>query len=189
MIRNRILFFVFKILIFVFKILLVLSVLIFLVLSVLIFFFYTDFTSSLKLVPIELKYDTLFNFVGNLFIAMYIASVIAKKQKNVELKIDNCFKELDSLLDLLKELRNFVIANNTDNLEDNLIRYLALISLQIQLVKKYNFIIQSSKDKLDEQYYELNTYLTEEVNEINQEYKYSLLQLEKTILNIKSNIL
>ena len=93
------------------------------------------------------------------------------------------------MLDLFKELRFSINDNDNNKLEDDLIRYLALISLQIQLIKKYNFISDLYKNKLDEQYYELNTYLTEVVDEINQDYKHSLLQLERTILNIKSNIL
>lgn len=157
---------------------------------VLVFVFKSDIHIDInfKLVPVELKYDTILNILGNFAIAIYIASIISKKQKNQELKIDNCFKELNSLLDLFKELRSS-INNNNNNLEDNLIRYLALISLQIQLIKKYNFISDLYKNKLDEQYYKLDTYLTEVVDEINQDYKHSLLQLERIILNIKSDIL
>lgn len=158
---------------------------------VLVFVFKSDIHIDInfKLIPIEFKYDTILNILGNFAIAMYIASIISKKQKNQELKIDNCFKELNSLLDLFKELRFSINDNDNNKLEDDLIRYLALISLQIQLIKKYNFISDLYKNKLDEQYYELNTYLTEVVDEINQDYKHSLLQLERTILNIKSNIL
>jgi hypothetical protein len=155
---------------------------------VLVFVFKSTIHIDLEMIPLELKYDTIINILGNFAIAIYIASIISKKQKNQELKIDNCFKELDSLLDLFSKLRNSIMLNN-NTLEDDLIRYLALISLQIQLINKYNFISEVYKDKLNQEYYKLNTYLTEEVDEINKNYKHPLLQLEKIILNIKSNIL
>lgn len=131
-----------------------------------------------------------------MLIALYIASIITKKQKNQELRIDNCFKELDCLLNLINELRSSLNDNsNSTNdsgilqtKEDDIRRYLSLISLQIELIKKYEFISHDFKDKLFAEYYIFDGHLTGS-DEINFEYKHSALQLERIILNIKSNIL
>lgn len=116
---------------------------------------------------------------------------ILKTKNNNELKIDNCFKELDHLLCLINELRDCIskFKSKKEELEDIKIRYLSLISLQIQLVKNYTFISKEFNDKLDEHYRGLDKSLTGD-NDIDcEKYKYFSLQLEKTILNVKSKIL
>lgn len=150
----------------------------------LVFFFFTDVNFSFST---SLKFDSILIVLGNFLIAIFIASVINKEHKNVELKIDNCFKELDSLLTLFNELRQII--NENKFLEDNIIRYDGLISLQIQLIKKYNFVPLEYIEKLDKEYYQLNTFLTEEDNKIDDKYKYALLNMEYYVLNIKSCIL
>ena len=63
---------------------------------------------------VSIKPDTLLLVGGNFAIAYWIASVINKKHKNNELKISNCFAELDSLLLLLNKLRIAIKDDNFD---------------------------------------------------------------------------
>jgi len=135
---------------------------------------------------VSLKPDTLLLVGGNFAIAYWIASVINKKHKNNELKISNCFAELDSLLLLLNKLR---IAIKDDNFDDDYsFRSMSIINLQIDLIKQYPFIEEEHKDALFEDYQKLNKSLTGETT-INDNYKIVLLKLEKRILVIKSQIL
>ena len=135
-----------------------------------------------------MKIDSLIMILGNFGIAFYIAHVINKKNKNEELKIDNCFQELDHLLKLISELRCEIQSSKEETLNDALIRFTSLIMLQIELIGKYDFINLSHKTKLTTQYSKLDIELTGD-NEIDVNYKQSLLQLERTVLNIKSDIL
>lgn len=136
---------------------------------------------------LSIKFDTILMVIGNFAIAFYIASAINKRLKNEELQINNCFKELDFLQNLLSEIRKSVFDNNTET-QDNITRLMSLIVLQIELIKKYDYIGQIHKDRLFDQYYNLNKNLTDS-DTIDQNYKMSLLQLEREILNIKSSIL
>lgn len=166
------------------------NIIIFLLVFFSLIFFFFKIDIKLIMIPIELKYDTILGILGNLMIAVYIASVISKKQKNDELKIDNCFKELNHLLCLLNELRTHIMDEQEENkLDDIKIRYMSLISLQIELVKKYKFIPKHFNDKLAEHYRNLDKSLTSENTICHEDYKHSSLQLERVILNIKSNIL
>ena len=132
------------------------------------------------------KIDSLIIVFGNLIVASFIAFAITKRHKNEELKIGNCFKELDNLLELLAMLRT-KIAKNKD-LIDNITRFDSLTSLQIQLIKKYSFINEKYKEELSDEYYKLNISLTDS-DIINDNYKMALLRIEEIILNIKSDIL
>ena len=170
----------------------------------LVFLLVTDFKLEIIGEPLSFRLDSIILVFGNLFIAIYIASVINKKHKNNELRIDTCFNELENLSVLLIELRskiektmkaNFVfnlqITSNEiklDKLEDHLIRYTSLISLQIELINKYEFVCNDYKERLKSLYYNLQKELTSE-DTIHQNYKRTILQIEKTILNIKSEIL
>jgi len=135
---------------------------------------------------ISIKPDTLLLVGGNFVIAYWISSIINKKHKNNELKISNCFEELDSLLLLLNELRTTIKNDNFD--DDYSFRSMSIINLQIDLIKQYSFINKEHMDALFEDYKKLNISLTGE-SEINDNYKISLLNLEKKILVIKSQIL
>lgn len=138
-------------------------------------------------ITLNAKIDSFIILFGNFIIVYFIASSINKKHKNEELKIDNCFQELDSLLILLSDLRT-AIKDNTDDLEDFIIRFDSLLSLQIELIKKYSFINDSDKEKLSDYYYALSNHLTGE-DTVDENYKISLLRIEETVLNIKSDIL
>lgn len=138
-------------------------------------------------IDLHVRFDTVLLILGNFAIAYYIAVQINKKHKNEELIKDNCFKELDFLLESLDKLRT-TIAKKDNDLEDFLVRFDSLASLQIELIKKYNFISDQSKKQLSDYFYELSKHLTDS-DIIDEDYKISLLRLEETILNIKSNIL
>ena len=153
------------------------------------------FILSFFLFKVELKINikcdmlnTLLSIGGNFIIALYIASVITKKQKDNELKINNCFQELDNLIKIIDKLRHSIKKNNVSTLDDDIIRYSSLISLQIQLINKYEYVKKEHKDNLLRHYGCLDKDLSQE-NNINDHYKMSLLQLERQILNIKSSIL
>lgn len=135
---------------------------------------------------ISIKPDTLLLVAGNFAIAYWISSIINKKHKNNELKISNCFDELDSLLELLNDLRITLKDNKFD--DDYSFRSMSLINLQIDLVNQYSFIEKKHMDTLLEEYQKLDKFLTGQ-SDINDKYKLSLLNLEKRILVIKSQIL
>ncbi len=149
-------------------------------------------------IELSLKTDTFIIVCGNIFIAYYITVLINKKHKNEEQKVANCFKELDYLLEQLSSLRTEIEKDNvkfqnkfrgsSSDLDDFIIRFDSLVSLQIALITKYNFIKTQYKDTLSDEYYKLNKSLTDD-NKINTDYKISLLRIEETILNIKSDIL
>ena len=138
-------------------------------------------------ITINAKIDTFALIFGNFLIAYFIAAAITKKHKDTELKITNCFKELDYLLNLVYALRTEIKANN-DTLEDFIVRFDSLSSLQIELIKKYSFINSNSKRKLSDEHYKLSKSLTDD-STINDDYKIYLLRIEEIVLNIKSNIL
>lgn len=140
---------------------------------------YTQFTFP--------KSDSFLIVFGNLAIAIYIATIINKKNKNEELKIDSCFKEIDQLLKLIKLLRRSVNKDYQIS-DDSSFRLMSLISLQIDLIKNYNFINNDHLDKLDQYYRELDQNITgsDIVSEV---YLQTLLQIEKRLLVIKSDIL
>lgn len=136
----------------------------------------------------SVKADTILLILGNFAIAYYIAVQINKKHKNEELIKDNCFKEIDFLLESFEALREAVKKSSDDDLDDFIVRFDSLTSLQIDLIKKYNFISHTHKEQLSDHFYKLNKYLTDE-NSIHQNYKIELLRLEETLLNIKNSIL
>lgn len=130
------------------------------------------------------KGDSFIIIIGNLLIAVYIASVINKKHKNEELKIEACFKELITLDEYVRELRE-----TTKIQDDSLLnRYPSLMRLTIELVSKYNFINNEDIDKLTSLMSILDSELTGD-NIVNENYKNTLLQIEKRIIVTKSNIL
>ncbi len=135
------------------------------------------------------KIDSFVIVFGNFLIAYFISISITKNLKNEELKINNCFKELDDLLDLISDLReNMLTEKNKALLEDKIIRFDSILSLQIELIKKYQFISNLHKEKLASNYYTLSKHLTNE-DKVNPSYKKPLLHLEEVVLNIKSDIL
>lgn len=135
---------------------------------------------------LTVKVDTVLTVLGNLAIAYFIAKKITKSLKTEELKISNCFKELDYLQSFINDLRNDLNKNGTSA---DINRMTSLIMLQIELIKKYFFISEQSKEKIFKQFQHLEKQLTEDENKLDERYKFSLLQIERTILNIKSNIL
>jgi len=135
---------------------------------------------------VAIKPDTLLLVAGNFAIAYWISSIINKKHKNNELKISNCFDELDSLLVLINRLRETIKNEEFD--DDYSLRSMSLINLQIDLIKQYPFIEDENTNTLFNEYEKLNTYLTGSTN-IDDNYKHALLALEKRILVIKSQIL
>lgn len=141
----------------------------------------SDFTISLNV-----KADTFLLVLGNFTVAIYIASVLNKEHKKNELKIENCFKELLSLEKLIDSLRTLDDIPLQDDYALN--RYTSLIRLQISLISKYPFVNEEDIKKLDDYMSSLDEELTgKEV--INQNYKNTIVQFEKRILVIKSNIL
>lgn len=132
------------------------------------------------------KLDTLLLIMGNFGIAYWISTVINKKHKDNELKIDNCFEELDNLLKLIIELRDII---NTDKFnDDHSYRLMSLLNLQIDLIGKYSFIDKKHQNELTKEYKKLDDKLTGS-NTIDSNYKLPLLSIEKRILVIKSEIL
>ena len=121
-----------------------------------------------------------------LYLAYWIASVINKKHKSDELKVNSSFEELDSLLAFISELRKTIDEDKFD--DDYSYRAMSLINLQISLICKYPFIETQDKEKLISKYAKLNVMLTDN-NEIDMEYKRILLAIEKRVLVIKSVIL
>lgn len=100
-----------------------------------------------------LKLDTIVLVIGNFVIALFIAYYIGRKNKNQELIIDNCFQELNYLLELINELRYEIQKEEKCNFfEDKSIRFIALAMLQIQLIKNYDFILESDKNELDDKF-------------------------------------
>lgn len=137
-------------------------------------------------ITLNAKIDSFIIVLGNLIVASFIAFAITKRHKNEELKINNCFKELDYLLELLVILRTKI--NENEDMIDNITRFDSLISLQIQLIKKYSFINEKYNEELSDEYYKLNISLTDS-DTIDDNYKMALLRIEEIILNIKSDIL
>jgi hypothetical protein len=134
---------------------------------------------------LNIKIDTIVLVFGNLLIAVYITAVLNKKHKNYELKIESCYKELDRLEDFLKILRE------TPPLVPNeyiINRQSSLVNLQISLISKYNFIKDGHIKKLKNYYTSLDKELTGD-NTVDQNYMNTILQFEKRILVIKSDIL
>lgn len=109
----------------------------------------------------SLKADTLLLVFGNFSIAYWISTKINKKHKNEELIVNNCFEELNSFMTLITDLRKTIKDKEFD--DDYSKRAMSLFNLQIDLIGKYNFIKEEHKSKL--------------------------IQLEKKILVIKSEIL
>lgn len=132
-----------------------------------------------------IKADTALLILGNFAIAYWISIVINKKNRNEELHIKNCFDELDALLIRLCGLRK--ICNKDPESDNDILRILSLINLQIDLIEKYKFIDNKHTEKLKKQYNQLNTNLTDDPK--NKDYNLNLLTLEKEILVIKSDIL
>jgi len=137
---------------------------------------------------VAIKPDTILILLGNFAIAYYIASIINQKIKKEELVIGNSFEELDYLMKLIIELRDTLQDTNKINI-DTSARYISLINLQIDLIKKYSFIEDNHIKKLKQFHSKLDKYLTEDENNINMDYKKQLLFMEKRILVIKSEIL
>ncbi len=135
---------------------------------------------------VPIKPDTFLLVLGNLGIAYYISTIINKEHKDNELKVSNCFKELDSLLELVSELRQAITDNKFN--DDFASRSMSLISLQISLIKRYLYIEDIHIDKLLSYYKKLNTMLTDS-DEIDLNYKHQLLAIEKKVFVIKSEIL
>lgn len=137
-------------------------------------------------ISVNIKADTIILVLGNLAIAVYIASVLNKKYKNNELKLENCFKELISLEELLQTLRTI---DNTLIQDDYILnRHTSLIRLQVSLISKYIFIDKKDIEKLLQYTSKLDEELTGD-SVIDNNYKNTILQFEKRILVIKSNIL
>ena len=134
---------------------------------------------------LNIKADTILLVLGNFLIAVYIAGVLNKKHKNYELKIESCYKELDRLEDYLNVLREMpsLIQN-----EDIINRQSSLVNLQISLISKYSFIKDGHIIKLKNYYTSLDKELSGN-SIIDQNYKNTILQFEKRILVIKSDIL
>ena len=138
------------------------------------------------------KIDTILLIFGNFAIAYYISVQINKKHKNEDQLKENCFKELDYILDLISDFRDKVEEIDEDTYtatEDVIVRFDSILSLQIELLKKYSFIDTKLNEQLFKHYYALNRYITENTNTIHKDYKIALLRLEETIINIKSSIL
>jgi|GEM_PF-6226219 len=135
---------------------------------------------------IDIKADTIILVLGNLAIAVYIASILNKGHRNYELKVENCFKELMSLEEYLKTLRE--MSNKLLKDDYTLNRHSSLINLQISLISKYSFINKTDINKLKEYYLQLNIELTGK-DTVDQNYRNTILQFEKRILVIKSSIL
>jgi len=135
---------------------------------------------------VTIKLDTFLIVLGNFGIAYWIASVINKKHKTDELKIHSCFEELNNLEKLISNLRETIKKEKHDDEYINRIK--SLINLQIDLVSKYKFIQNEHIIKLKEEYRTLDYMLTGE-NQIQENYKLSLLSIEKKALVIKSEIL
>jgi hypothetical protein len=136
-----------------------------------------------------IKLDTIILVSGNFMIALFIAYYIGRKNKNQELIIDNCFEELNYLLTLVDELRVEIQKEpRCSFFEDKVTRFIALAMLQIQLIKKYDLVVEYDKNELDEKFSNLDKSLTGESN-IDENIAFHLLQIESRILNIKSNIL
>jgi len=150
------------------------------------------FISSNISIQHSIKLDSFILIFGNFLIAYYITSILSKKNKNEELLVSSCFTELDYLLQLIEELRsnlnNTEITENEALQEDILNRYTSLLILQSALIEKYKFIDNHSNEKLKNQVISLEILLTDEETP-NPDYKFQLLQVERTILNIKSEIL
>lgn len=137
-------------------------------------------------ISLNIKADTIILVLGNLAIAVYIASVLNKKYKNHELKLENCFKELISLEELLQTLRTI---DNTLIQDDYILnRHTSLIRLQVSLISKYTFINEKDIEKLLQYTSKLDEELTGG-SVVDSNYKNTILQFEKRILVIKSNIL
>jgi len=135
---------------------------------------------------VTIKPDTFLIVLGNFGIAYWIASVINKKHKTDELKIHSCFEELNNLEKLISNLRETIKKEKHD--DEYINRVKSLINLQIDLVSKYKFIQNEHIIKLKEEYRTLDYMLTGE-NQIQENYKLSLLSIEKKALVIKSEIL
>jgi len=133
----------------------------------------------------NIKIDTIILVIGNLLIAVYIASVLNKRHKNYELKIENCYKELDRLEDYLKTLREMPTLIPDEGIIN---RHSSLVNLQISLITKYSFIKKEHIDKLKKYYSDLDKELSGS-NSIDINYKNTILLFEKRILVIKSDIL
>ena len=150
------------------------------------------FISSNISIQHSIKLDSFILVFGNFLIAYYITSILSKKNKNEELLVSSCFTELDYLLQLIEELRTNLndetVTTKEVYLEDILNRYTSLLILQSALIEKYNFIDNSSNEKLKTQLVKLEVLLTAE-DKPDEDYKFQLLQVERTILNIKSEIL
>lgn len=132
--------------------------------------------------------DTVIQVLGNVLIAYYITNLITKKQKTEELNINRCFIELDNLTQLTNDIRN--ILDKKLNINDDfkqILRLFSLLSLQIELIKKYTFISEESKNNLGSFYNTLNDMVTGD--ELNEEYDLILLKIEQKVLVIKSSIL
>lgn len=135
---------------------------------------------------VTIKPNTFLIVLGNFGIAYWIASVINKKHKTDELKIHSCFEELNNLEKLISNLRETIKKEKHD--DEYINRVKSLINLQIDLVSKYEFIQNEHIIKLKEEYRTLDYMLTGE-NQIQENYKLSLLSIEKKALVIKSEIL
>lgn len=148
------------------------------------FFFVLILIVNIFDISFNLKIDSLVMVLGNFTIAYYIAKKITKSQKTEELKINNCFKELDYLQQLITELKNGI----KTKCEHDITRGISLIMLQIELIKNYSFVPYEIQEKIFNQFKLLEKQLTGE-DTIDEGYMFSILQIERTILNIKSKIL
>ncbi len=131
----------------------------------------------------NIRIDTILIVLGNFSIAYYIASIINTKNKHVELMIDRSFKEIEYLEGFLQVL----LKEDIQEYEIN--KNLSFINLQISLMEKYIFIKKEDTTKLKMYYRTLNQELTEDIDNINQNFKNTISQMEKRLLVIKNNIL
>lgn len=137
-------------------------------------------------ITLDIKLDTIVLVLGNLAIALFITAVLSRRHKNQELKIENCFKELVSFEELIKELRE--IDNTLMQNDSFLNRITSLTRLQIELISKYPFIQENDIQTLKKWSSQLDKELTGSQT-VDQNYKNTIVQIEKRILVIKSNIL
>jgi len=129
----------------------------------------------------DISLNTILLVCGNFLIAYYVASIINTKNKSQELLLERCFKELEYLDIFLNLLQEKITDDFTVN------KNLSLISLQISLLSKYDFVKQEDTDKLTKYYRQLKNELTGSTIENN--YKNTIMQIEKRLLVVKNNIL
>lgn len=133
---------------------------------------------------IDISLNTILLIAGNFAIAYYIASKINLQNKHKELSIERCFKDIEIFEEYLKS----AVAMDTASADEYLINKTnSFTNLLTEMLSKYSFIEKEHIEKLKGYCITLSREF--DPSGVDQNYKNTIMQIEKRLLVIKSSIL